>query len=354
MRIGVDYRLATRHFGGMAVYLKDLINSLKIVDINNNYILFDDAPSTGPGFKKQIWTIGWEHVWVQLCLPYLFWKQKINLGYFPNPPVSLFLNIPIVLTIPDVSFMYDSTFPKWIKWYLWIVYFLSAHKAQVITTLSNNSKTDIARFFKINLNKIKVTPLAAANGIVCQKLKENLKRNYIITVPGTLIPRKNVIETILAFKKLPKHLTASFQVLIVGNAQGDDFEKLKDFVGKNNLTNKIIFAGRVSDQELSKLYSMSRLFVCTSLYEGFGLSILAAMKCGVPVISYSNSSLSEVTGNAGILVKNVEELSQAMKKVLENKKLQKELIKKGFERESTFNWNETANYFLNSLPKNVN
>ncbi len=351
MRIGIDYRLANRHLGGMAVYLKSLLESLKRIDGKNKYMLFDDNPSAGPGFQKHIWTFVWEHLWLQLLLPYHLWKAKINLAYFPNPPVSFFLTTPVVPTIPDVSFMYDASLAGWVKWYLWTMYFLSAHKARKITTFSQSSKNDIVNFFKVPRAKIQVTPLAASRELSLQKVR---RKDYIISVPGTFVSRKNVQETILAFKNLPSDLRTSHYLVIVGYAEGEDFNQLKDFVTSQNLTQSVIFTGRVTDQELGSLYSRAKLFVCTSRYEGFGLPILEAMACGTPVISYNNSSLPEVIGQAGILVNNVAELSQAMKEVLENKKLQTKLQQQGLKHASTFSWQKTANAFLDSLPKNVN
>ena len=353
MRIGVDYRLANRHLGGMAVYLRSLVGTLKEIDKQNDYVLFDDNPTGSPGFKKHAWTVIWEHIWLHLCLPYLFVKEKIKIAYFPNPPVSFFITIPTILTIADVSFLHDASMPRWTKWYLWIMYFLSAHKARVITTLSKNSKQDIAKFFNVNLDKIYVTPLAAPDTIRRYKTKVKGLPKYVLTVPGTFIRRKNVEETVLAFSNLSVKTMKDYQLLIVGHTQGKDFEKLKLFMAEKDMSDKVIFTGRVNDLELSRLYSQAKLFVCSSLYEGFGLPILEAMRCGTPVISYNNSSLPEVVGNAGILVNNVEELEKAMIDVLRNTKLQARLRSLGLKRASLFSWRKTAACFLTVLKENV-
>src|SRR3989339_756897 len=352
MQIGVVYRLPNRHLGGMAIYLKNLIRSLKMIDKQNEYVMFDDNPSGHPGFKKHAWTIVWEHIWLQLCLPYFFWKGKINLGYFPNPPVSFFLTVPIVLTIPDVSFMHDAALPHWLKGYLWMMYFLSAHKARTITTFSENSKKDIAAFFKVRSDKIYVIPLAGLRN--SSRQKEKTKDKYVITVPGTFVPRKNIKDTILAFKKLPARIKNTHRLVIVGLTQGEDFEKVKNFVASEKMSRKTVFTGRVSDRELSRLYSGARLFICTSLYEGFGLPVLEAMTCGTPVISYANSSLSEVVDDAGILVNDYDELSRAMQQVLDSQMLQNILKSKGRRRAALYTWDKTATAFITSLSKNVN
>lgn len=346
MRIGVDYRLANRHLGGMAVYLKSLIGQLNVIDKENKYILLDDNPSARKGFKKSAWTIVWEHVWLQLYIPYYIWKQKIQVLYFPNPPISFLILTPSILTIPDVSFMYDSSLPGWTRKYLYLMYLLSAHKAQKITTLSQNSKNDIVRFFKVNPQKIYITPLAAPDEVALQSLTTPRKKKYILIVPGTFIKRKNIEDVVMAFKRLPLQLRTAHSLLIVGHAQGEGFDYIKKFIQAEGLAEKVVYTGRVSNQELSTLYSQAELFVCSSLYEGFGLTILEAMKCGAPVISYNNSSLPEVVGDAGVLVNDVESLALAMKELLESSALRSKWRKLGLLQAKKFTWDHTAREFL--------
>lgn len=354
MRVGVDYRLAGRHLGGMAVYLKTLIGSLKRVDRANEYVLLDDDPSGEPGFVKSAWTIIWEHIWLQVYLPYFFITRKIDMAYFPNPPVSFFLTVPIVLTIPDVSFAYDVSMSKLPKLYLWTMYYLSAHRSKSITTFSQNSKYDIERLFHINPNKITVTLLAPAENIAPVRGLSKSKTKYIITVPGTLIARKNVEDTILAFKSLPEKLTRSRILMIVGYPHGEGYDRLTKYIAAQDMVKKVIFAGRVNDEELSKLYTQADLYVCSSLYEGFGLPILEAMTCGTPVISYNNSSLPEVVGDTGMLVNNRQELTQAMEKVLSSSSLRTKLSQLGLKHAAAFSWSRTTSAFLTALSKNAN
>ncbi len=328
-KIGVDYRLANKHLGGMAVYLKSIFNEL-VKKNSNEYLLFDDNPTARPGFKKNIWTVIWEQVWVQVCLTYLFWKNGVTTAYFPNPPVSFFLWIPLIVTVPDVSFYYDEGMSRMTKQYLMIMYFMSVHKAKIITTFSQNSKKDIVNLFHVNPEKVFVTPLAASESIGRIPLT---KKKHIICVPGTMIPRKNIKEAIEAFHRLPKGLRKNIELIIVGHTS-------------KRIEGDVCFTGRISDNELSKLYSESHLFMCTSLYEGFGLPILEAMRCGVPVVSYKNSSLPEAVGDAGVLVSNVSELVGAMERVLTDSKFRKTLIKSGYGHEKRFSWGRTASIFL--------
>ena len=102
----------------------------------------------------------------------------------------------------------------------------------------------------------------------------------------------------------------------------------------------IVFAGYVGDADKYTLYSNALAYCLPSLYEGFGLPILEAMKCGAPVITSDFSSTSEVAGGAGILVNplDVDDISAAMKQVYSDEAFRKSLIEKGYAREKEFSW----------------
>lgn len=362
MRIGVDFRIVGRHKGGMAVYVKNLIDELQHIDSENNYVLLDDRYLEGWGWwQKLSWSVG-EQIWLQYRLLKVFKDQKLNMGVFPNPPVPFLLPVPIVLTIADLAFIFDPDMPKWIKVYLWVMYFLSAHKAARVVTFSHNSKRDISKMLKVDPQKILVLPLAAAAAInfqptqtIAHDLKQHhINQPFILAVPGTFLPRKNMADLLMAFADFCGRSRIPYQLVIVGIPAGINYQQTVQLSQKLGIPNQVVFAGRVDDAQLSSLYCGASLFVCTSLYEGFGLPILEAMKCGTPVISYANSALPEVVGEAGILVNNSTQLSQALLQVLKSRTLQNSLKRKGLKRAAAYSWHKTATAFLTSLPKNVN
>ncbi|MFH1526689.1 MAG: glycosyltransferase family 1 protein, partial [Bacteroidota bacterium] len=111
-----------------------------------------------------------------------------------------------------------------------------------------------------------------------------------------------------------------------------------------DLKKRIIFTGYVSEEEMLYLYNCAELFVYPSFYEGFGLPPLEAMACGVPVITSNTSSLPEVVGDAGVLINpyDIDQLSEAIKVVLKDENLRKDLSAKGFERKKSFEWDKTV------------
>jgi glycosyltransferase involved in cell wall biosynthesis len=218
-----------------------------------------------------------------------------------------------------------------------------------IISISENTKRDIIKHFKIPEDKIKVIPLAANENF--RKLDENetskIKSKYNINFPfilyvGTLEPRKNIPNLLNAFYKIKKQGIA--HKLVIAGGKGWKYKEIFETIEKLNLQNDVIFTGYVPDEDLPGLYNAADLFVYPSLYEGFGLPPLEAMQCGTPVITSNTSSLPEVVGDAGIMVNphDIGELANKMYEVLTNKDLRKELSKKGIERAKLFSWKKCA------------
>lgn len=137
--------------------------------------------------------------------------------------------------------------------------------------------------------------------------------------------------------------------LVIAGSKGwlykDVFKKAKE----SRFSKDINFIGFIDEEDKPYLYNLADVFVYPSFFEGFGLPPLDAMACGVPTIVSNNSSLPEVVGNGAITVdaNNIDELGFAIRKVLENQELKDYLIKKGLSRAKKFDWEKTAQEFLN-------
>lgn len=110
------------------------------------------------------------------------------------------------------------------------------------------------------------------------------------------------------------------------------------------MTDRVIFLRELPEADLPLMYNAADLFVFPSLYEGFGLPPLEAMACGTPVVTSNTSALPEVVGDAGIMVDptRVDELADAMLRILRSPDLRCEMSAKGLERARTYTWEETA------------
>ncbi len=166
---------------------------------------------------------------------------------------------------------------------------------------------------------------------------------------GTLQPRKNIERLIEAFAKLIiKHPNLS--LLVVGK-KGWLYEGILEAPKKFGIKESVRFIDFVQDQELPSLYKNAKCFVLPSLYEGFGLPVLEAMKYGCPVVTSNVSSLPEAGGDAALYVdpQNVNDIAEKIDKVLSDPKLREEMVKKGHEQVKKFSWEKTARETLRVL-----
>jgi glycosyltransferase involved in cell wall biosynthesis len=182
---------------------------------------------------------------------------------------------------------------------------------------------------------------ARNNGI---RKKYGLPESYILFV-GTLEPRKNITRLLHAYAM--SKARAGLKLVIAGKT-GWLYEEVFETVARLNLRERVIFTGFVDDDDLPSIYSMARVFVFPSLYEGFGLPVLEAMACGVPVITSDVSSMVEVAGEAAVLVDpfNVESLAVNIDEVALNDATHDGLCRASAAQAEKFTWEKTARHTL--------
>jgi glycosyltransferase involved in cell wall biosynthesis len=275
----------------------------------------------------------------------------LNIIHDPSviSPTLLSIKSKKIVTVYDlVPFIYPKLHPNQTLWSYRLFFKKILNKSDMIITISQNSKKDLMRLFKINENKIKVIQLAVSEEfrILDDEQKKSAKQNnplgkFILFV-GTLEPRKNIPGLLRAFYQLKKK-GFEHKLVIVGK-KGWKYEDIFRTIKKLNLKKEVIFLGYVPQEEIINLYNAADLFVFPSLYEGFGLPPLEAMACGCPVVVSNTSSMPEVCGNAALYVNpyNVPEIAQAMERVLTDTKLKKDMIKKGLKQAKKFSWEKNA------------
>jgi glycosyltransferase involved in cell wall biosynthesis len=404
MTIGIDIRvLAKGTRTGIEEYVLNLLPRLLPLDKKVKYKLFYNA------FRKVELDYPWLNLPnVELCefkIPNrLFFASARYLG---QPKIDRFLKgidiyfnphffvAPVssrcrkIITFHDLSFEHHSQLFSYRK-ILWQKFLMNtrqeARKADKIMADSFSTKEDLVKIYKIDPTKIEVVYLGASKDFklfkpACQqgrkdnpqlkkvRKKYNLPRSFILYF-GTIEPRKNLILVIKAFEALKEECAklglkttwkgfertiASKQrepladlKLVIAGAKGwlykDIFEKVKNSKYKED----IIFTGFIDDKDKPYLYNLANIFVYPSFFEGFGFPPLEAMACGTPTIVSNASSLPEIVGNGAIMIDpyNVDELTFAIRKVLEDKDLQSDLIKKGLKQAKKFNWDKTAKEVL--------
>ncbi len=229
----------------------------------------------------------------------------------------------------------------------------------IIATVSDYSKQDIAEKVGVPFEKIKVVP----NGLrdvnpkdpsleIELKNRFAINEKYVLNVGG-IHERKNIVKLVHAFAGLVNHRGYSGKLLITGNVSGAPYQrKMKKIcdasVRETGMENRIVFTGYVSEQELDSLFRMAGLLIYPSLYEGFGIPILEAMKMGLPVITSNISAMPEVAGGAAYLVdpNSIEDMTSAMSEVLQNRILREEMIEKGLELVHPYTWKNVSERYL--------
>jgi glycosyltransferase involved in cell wall biosynthesis len=182
--------------------------------------------------------------------------------------------------------------------------------------------------------------------------KYGISKDFVLFV-GTLQPRKNIIRLIEAFSKLlkdKKYQESPLQLVIVGK-KGWQYDEILDSPKKFGIDNKVKFLDFVPDEDLIMLYKNALCFAWPSLYEGFGLPILEAMKMGCPVITSNVSSMPEAGGDAALYVdpENVDDIAKKLSDVVSDPKLRQDMVEKGKKQVQKFSWEKTARQTLQIL-----
>lgn len=215
--------------------------------------------------------------------------------------------------------------------------------AQHVCTVSETTRADLlARFPQITATK--VTPIFAAPHGDAGILKRN---EEIILCISTLCPRKNQLRLIQAYASLPDDVKKKYSLVLVG-ARGWQDEDIMSLVEH---TPEVEWKNYLADAEIEKLYERCAVLAYPSLYEGFGLPIVEAMRRGIPVLTTNAGSMKEVAGNAAVLVDATDtaSIAEGLEKLLTDSSLRKNLSAEGPKRAAMFTWKRTVDLFLASL-----
>src|SRR3989339_380307 len=369
MKICIDIRcLAEGRRTGVEEYTRYLLDNLFSIDKKNKYVLFLNS------WKKTKLDFSWLEKYPNVSVKKFRFPNKIlNLmfWYFSWPKIDhlvggadlvfspniIFGNVSAktksVITIHDLSFVRHSEYFSWKRkwWHIFINPKKICQTADKIIAVSQSTKDDLVRVYKIKPEKIVVILSAVADNfciidrnnekLVKIKEKYNLPYKFILFF-GTIEPRKNIVGIVRAFNLLQKN--GSEYNLVIAGEKGWMNEEIDREIANSPFREKIQIINCVPDEDKVYLYNLASLFVYPSFFEGFGFPPLEAMKCGVPVIASNNSSLPEVAGNAAIMIDpdKPEEIAWAMKEVLTDKELKKNLIEDGLARVKIFSWNKCA------------
>ncbi|WP_084584298.1 glycosyltransferase [Sphingomonas azotifigens] len=224
------------------------------------------------------------------------------------------------------------------------------HDFDHILANSDATKRDIVRFCGIDPGKIATLYLGTdaiydrPSFISRDELVDSIgvprDRRYLLSV-STIEPRKNIIGVLQAFEDLVSRTKAYDDiVLVLAGPSGWNNEKLAAFLADYKLQDRVFFTGFVPQKLMPSLYHFAEAFIYLSFYEGFGLPLLEAMKCGTPVITSNISSMPEVVGDCGLLVDPTKprDASEGLRQLLENQVLSDRFRQSGRARSTQFTW----------------
>jgi len=277
--------------------------------------------------------------------------DELNSDLFHGPHYQLPKKIktPSTVTIHDMTLLTHKDVHKKIK----TIYFskiipAAIKQASSIISVSQSTKDDIIKMFNPS-KEIFVGQLGFNSTRFNLNVKDDIEllrtrgiEGQFIGYLGLLEPRKRVPDLINAFSKIAKDYTDLH--LVIAGAQGWGVEQIREAVRQSGCSTRIILPGRLSDEEVSAFYRQTACFVYPSIYEGFGMPVLEAMACGAPVITTNSSSLSEVAGDAAVLVSpdSPNEIEAALRKVLDDSEHRNSLVNKSIARANNFSWENCA------------
>lgn len=361
MLIGVDGNEANiKNRVGSNQYAFELLQALWKLDKKHDWLIYlrkkplVDMPRKRKGWHYRIF--GPSRFWTQWRLPLDLYihEPRPDVFFTPGHYAPRWCPVPLVISIMDLGYLhFPEQFTKPIYYQLKNWTERSIKKATHILAISESTKNDIIKEYKIPREKITVTYPGIKKAPNTKHQTPNIKKKYgikgeYILFLGTLKPSKNIEGLLEAFAKLKKDQVLN---LVIAGKKGWMYEKIFEKVKKLNLEDRVIFTDFVPEDDLPALMAGAKVFVIPSFWEGFGIPVLEAMAVGTPVVVSNVASLPEVVGDAGVLVDpdDIEDIARGIKKVLEDNSLYNRLKRKGFERVKEFSWQKCAKQTLGVL-----
>lgn len=366
MRIGVNARILTSlTMEGVHRYIYETVREMATNHPEDDFILFFDrkvkvdfgfpsnvTPVFVPAHARKpiLWT--W---WFEWMLPIYLKKYKIDVFYSGDGYLSLKSEIPSVMAIHDLAYLHFPDYMKKdsLKYYEKNV-LRYLERANHIITVSEFVKNDIIDHFCIPENKISV----AGNAVdtlphytetdLRKTLPFDPSDNPYFLYVGSIHPRKNINNLIHAFNQFQKKYP-QFKLVLAGRMawKTDHIEALI------KTSPAVFYTGMVSENVKYKLISEAFAFAYISVFEGFGIPLLEAMKTGTPVITSSVTSMPEVAHGAALLANptDIDDISQKMENLVNNPDVREKLIEAGYKRVKDFSWKTSSEIIYSCLKK---
>jgi len=370
VRIGINaLYLIPGRVGGTETYIRNLVKTLARIDDKNEYFIFINSESVGvfdnAGPRMKVVPCAFRAarrpvriLWEQFILPLQVRRLGIDVLFGAGMTAPFFTTAPSVLTIHDLQHeVHPENFSRSQLFFLKKIIGMSARRAERILCFSKKVRLDIIKYYHIPEDRINVVHHAADNKAFYRRDADDVKgvreryslpERFILYLASSL-PHKNYGRLLGAFKMVLKDYPGLSLVLIGARDYGAPV--IREKIEKLGIADNVMMLNWLPFEDIPLIYSASSLLVFPSLHEGFGLPIIEAMACGVPVVCSNMEPMIEVAGGAARLVDPKSEASIAggIKKVLGDTDLRRSLVQQGLRRAKDFTWEKTAMKTLSLL-----
>lgn len=373
MKIAIEgQRLFRRKKHGMDMVALELILNLQLIDRENEYVIFvkpdedDQVIQETPNFKIVKLDGGFYPLWEQIALPKAAAREGCDILHCTSNTAPIFSSIPVVDTLHDIIYMEHrylkilqgsgTPYQKFGNVYRKLIVPRIVQKSRKIITVSHFEKNRIAEFFGMKGDSRLTAvyngvgehfkPVTDRAELARVKEKYHLPERFFFFL-GNTDPKKNTKGTLKAYADFVKQTNSEMQLLML-DYDLNELKKILSEIGASELIGRIHLTGYVVNTDLPAIYSQCGVFLYPSLRESFGIPILEAMGCGVPVITSNTSSMPEIAGDAALIIDpyKPEEITAAMIQLTTDNTLRESKIKLGYEQAALFSWKAMAENVL--------
>ncbi len=380
MKIGIEaQRIFRQKKHGMDMVALELIRNLQQTDLDNEYFIFvrpdvdNKVIQETPNFHIVEVTASSYPAWEQIALPRAAEQAGCEILHCTSNTAPANCSVPLVLTLHDIIYMErsysgmltgsSSSYQKFGNIYRKLIVPGIMKKSKKIITVSHFEKNRIADFFGMTQDSrltavyngvsTHFKPVTDTDELKRVKKLYHLPDHYFFFL-GNTDPKKNtrgVLESFAAFRK--QHPTDYKLVML--DYDRKELASLLNDIGSPELAEHIILTGYVKNTDLPAIYSQCQAFLYPSLRESFGIPMLEAMACGVPVITSNTSSMPEVAGDAAMIVDPYKpaEITEALLQICNDREYAATLVNRGIKRAADFSWKAMAQDVLKIYYKTV-
>lgn len=372
MKIGIEATSAAEdQRAGVGNYTYHLLQAMaRLRQEEHTFTLYLRSPCSPQNHfpASQQWmqkVLKFRCLWAQIRLPFELWNDSQDVYFFPTSVLPLvYQTANSAVTIHDVAFLfYPECFSPMLRFWLKIATKIGVARAKKVIAVSESTRQDLLIYYNVAPEKVIVVHhgvhemfrVLADNGpvpaIQTAKQRYGITGKYILCI-GTLQQRKNIPRLLHAFHVLKQTYHIPHRLVLIGQRSADLPEsEIFSTIDRFVLENDVVWTGYVPQHEMPALLNGAEIFVLPSLYEGFGMPLLEAMACGVPVVCSNTSSFPEVVGEAGVMFDpyDVKSMITAIYQILRNNELRRDLREKGLQRVRAFTWERCARKTLDIL-----